>query len=100
MQSAYVGGGCFWCIQALLIRLKGVNKIESGYAGGQTMNPTYKDVCNGKTGHTEVCRIIFDPNIISYSSIISIIAALIYIFMHIHDPTKVTKTQYHSVIMY
>lgn len=68
LSRAVVGGGCFWCVEAVLQRLKGVQKVESGYAGGQAKNPTYESICSGKTGHAEVCRIYFDPNIIQYSS--------------------------------
>lgn len=70
LSKAVVGGGCFWCVEAVLQRLKGVQKIESGYAGGPTKNPTYESVCSGKSGHAEVCRIYFDPNVIPYSSTI------------------------------
>ena len=68
LSRAVVGGGCFWCVEALLQRIKGVQKIESGYAGGPTKNPTYESVCSGKSGHAEVCRVYFDPNVIPYSS--------------------------------
>jgi len=64
LSKAIVGGGCFWCVEAVLQRLKGVHKIESGYAGGQLKNPTYEAICSGQTGHAEVCRIYFDPKII------------------------------------
>jgi peptide-methionine (S)-S-oxide reductase len=72
ISKAVVGGGCFWCIEAVLQRLRGVQKVESGYAGGQVKNPTYQAVCSGQTGHAEVCRIHFDPKVISYSSIFAI----------------------------
>lgn len=68
LSRAVVGGGCFWCVEAVLQRLKGVQKVESGYAGGPTKNPTYENVCSGKSGHAEVCRVYFDPNVIQYSS--------------------------------
>lgn len=70
LSRAVVGGGCFWCVEAVLQRLKGVQKVESGYAGGLTKNPTYESVCSGTTGHAEVCRVYFDPNVIPYSSTI------------------------------
>lgn len=68
MSRAIVGGGCFWCVEAVLQRLKGVAKVESGYAGGPLKNPSYESVCSGQTGHAEVCRVHFDPKIIDYQS--------------------------------
>ena len=68
LSKAIVGGGCFWCVEAVLQRVKGIQKIESGYAGGLTKNPTYNDICTGKTGHAEICRIYFDPKVIDYKS--------------------------------
>ncbi len=67
-SKAVVGGGCFWCVETLLRRLKGVHKVQSGYAGGHVQNPTYKDVCSGNTGHTQVCQVTYDSNIINYYS--------------------------------
>lgn len=68
MSRAIVGGGCFWCVEALIQRLRGVAKVESGYAGGLLKNPSYESVCSGQTGHAEVCRVHFDPKIIDYQS--------------------------------
>lgn len=99
LDSAILGGGCFWCIEAILNDLKGVEKVESGYSGGSVKNPTYEMVCSGKTGHAEVVKITFDPEIISYGKILEI-------FFHIHDPTTLNRqgndigTQYRSVIFY
>ena len=99
LSKAVVGGGCFWCVEAVLQRLKGVHKVESGYAGGEKPNPTYQDICTGKTGHAEVVRVHYNEEAISYKD-------LIYIFMHFHDPTALNKqgydhgTQYRSVIFY
>ena len=98
-ESAVFGGGCFWCIQAIFSRLKGVNKVTSGYAGGKTINPTYEQVCGGRTGHAEVVKIDFDPAIISYHD-------LLQVFFKAHDPTTLNRqgadvgTQYRSVILY
>lgn len=99
LDNAILGGGCFWCIEAILNDLKGVEKVESGYSGGSVKNPTYEMVCSGKTGHAEVVKITFDPEIISYGKILEI-------FFHIHDPTTLNRqgndigTQYRSVIFY
>lgn len=99
LDSAILGGGCFWCIEAILNELKGVEKVESGYSGGNVKNPTYEEVCSGKTGHAEVVKITFDPEIISYGKILEI-------FFHIHDPTTLNRqgndvgTQYRSAIFY
>jgi len=98
-EIATLGGGCFWCLEAVYQELKGVQQVESGYAGGQTVNPTYDDVCGGNTGHAEVVRIAFDPAIVSYREILEI-------FFTIHDPTTLNRqgndcgTQYRSVIFY
>lgn len=98
-QIATFGGGCFWCIEAIFQRIKGVVTITSGYAAGQTINPTYKEVCGGYTGHAEVVQIEFDPNIISYQDLITI-------FMTSHDPTTLNQqgadkgTQYRSIVLY
>jgi len=73
MSRAIVGGGCFWCVEAVLQRLRGVAKIESGYAGGLSKNPSYEAVCSGQSGHAEVVRVHFDPSIIDYRSIFSLI---------------------------
>lgn len=96
---AVLGGGCFWCIEAVYQRLDGVISVESGYAGGTVTDPTYKQVCEGTTGHAEVCRITFDPKVLSY-------ADLLQVFFTAHDPTTLNRqgndvgTQYRSVIMY
>lgn len=99
LSKAIVGGGCFWCVEAVLQRLKGVKKVESGYAGGPSKNPTYKEVCSGKSGHAEVVRVHYDRAILPYHD-------LLYIFMNLHDPTTLNRqgndsgTQYRSIIMY
>jgi len=98
-ESAIFGGGCFWCIQAIFNRLKGVNNVTSGYAGGKTPNPTYEQVCSGRTGHAEVVKIDFDPAIITYHD-------LLEVFFKAHDPTTLNRqgadvgTQYRSLILY
>ena len=99
LSVATLGGGCFWCLDAMFKDLKGVEKVISGYAGGKVDNPSYKDVCSGKTGHAEVVQILFDPEIISY-------ADLLRIFFTVHDPTTLNRqgndvgTQYRSIILY
>lgn len=99
METATFGGGCFWCVEAVIQRLNGVEKVVSGYAGGATKNPTYKEVCTGATGHAEVIQVTFDPAIISYEDLLTV-------FMTTHDPTTLNRqgadvgTQYRSVIMY
>lgn len=99
-EIATFGGGCFWCIEAVIQRLKGVKKIESGYTGGTAPGtPTYREVCSGLTGHAEVVQVSFDPEVISYLELITI-------FMTSHDPTQLNGqgadkgTQYRSVIYY
>lgn len=93
------GGGCFWCVEAQILQLKGVLKVSSGYAGGNTKNPTYKEVCTGLTGHAEVVQVIFDANIISTDELLAA-------FWQSHDPTQLNRqgndvgTQYRSVIFY
>jgi methionine-S-sulfoxide reductase len=93
------GGGCFWCTEAVFEQLKGVEKVESGYSGGKTENPTYGDVCSGATGHAEVIEVTFDPKVISLKE-------LLEIFFVTHDPTTLNRqgadvgTQYRSVIFY
>ena len=71
-ELATLGGGCFWCLETIYLRVKGINKVISGYAGGQTENPTYEEVCSGNTGHAEVVQIEYDPNEISYSTILNL----------------------------
>jgi len=98
-EIATLGGGCFWCLEAVYDQLNGVLNVESGYAGGHVPNPTYEQVCTGRTGHAEVVQVTFDPAIISYREILEI-------FFAIHDPTTLNRqgadvgTQYRSVIFY
>lgn len=99
-QIATVGGGCFWCTEAVFVELKGVEKVVSGYSGGKAPGrPTYREVCSGLTGHAEVVQITFDADVISYKEILTI-------FMTTHDPTQLNRqgadvgTQYRSVIFY
>ncbi len=98
-KSATFGGGCFWCIEAVFERLTGVQSVVAGYAGGTTLNPTYKQVCSGTTGHAEVAQISFDPAKISYRQLVDL-------FWDAHDPTTMNRqgadvgTQYRSVIFY
>lgn len=98
-ETAVLGGGCFWCLEAAFSRTKGVQGVISGYAGGKVANPHYDDVCGGRTGHAEVVEIHFDPKIIGYED-------LLHIFFTIHDPTTLNRqghdvgTQYRSVIFY
>ena len=95
---AVLGGGCFWCVEAVFRDLDGVLSVKSGYAGGHTANPRYKDICSGATGHAEVVRVNYDPARLSY-------ADLLRVFFTIHDPTTPNRqgndvgTQYRSVIM-
>ncbi|MFA6978250.1 MAG: peptide-methionine (S)-S-oxide reductase MsrA [Ignavibacteriaceae bacterium] len=99
IDTATFGSGCFWCSEAIFERVKGVQKVISGYAGGATENPSYEQVCTGKTGHAEVCQILFDPSIVTF-------ADLLKIFWKTHDPTTLNRqgadagTQYRSVIFY
>ena len=99
LETATLAGGCFWCIETIFEDLKGVDKVESGYAGGRVENPTYEQVCAGVTGHAEVVQITFDPSVISYDK-------LLEIFFHIHNPTTLNKQgadegeQYRSAIFY
>jgi peptide-methionine (S)-S-oxide reductase len=96
---ATLGGGCFWCLEAAFDALRSVERVESGYAGGTVPDPTYKQVCSGRTGHAEVVQVTFDPNVISYRE-------LLEVFFTIHDPTTLNRqgadvgTQYRSVIFY
>lgn len=98
-EIATLGGGCFWCLEAVFDRLQGATHVESGYAGGSIRNPTYYEVCSGLTGHAEVVQITFDPAIISFRDILEV-------FFTIHDPTTLnrqggdTGTQYRSAIFY
>ena len=99
MEIATLGAGCFWCIEAILLNVTGITSIDVGYTGGQTLNPTYKMVCEGNTGHAEVAQIEFDSTIISYEDLLNI-------FFGIHDPTTINRqgndvgTQYRSAIFY
>ncbi len=96
-EIATLGGGCFWCLEAVYQQMHGVDKVESGYSGGQGTNPSYEQVCEGTTGHAEVVRIHFDPALTSYRDILEV-------FFTIHDPTTLNRqgndvgTQYRSVI--
>jgi len=98
-EVATLAGGCFWCLEAVYEDLKGVEKVESGYAGGSVANPTYEQVCSGNTGHAEVVQISFDPSTITYHE-------LLEVFFTIHDPTTLNRqgndvgTQYRSAIFY
>lgn len=98
-NTAYFGGGCFWCVEAVFQRIKGVTKVESGYAGGTVANPTYKQVTSGTTGHAEVAAISYDPAVISYKE-------LLYVFLRTHNPTTLNRqgndvgTQYRSIVLY
>ena len=99
LEYATLGGGCFWCIEAIFMEVRGVKSATSGYSGGTVKNPTYREVTTGRTGHAEVVQIAFDPEIISYHDILTI-------FFHLHDPTTLNRqgadigTQYRSVIFY
>lgn len=99
MAQATLGGGCFWCIESAFLQVKGVEKVQPGYTGGDTENPTYKLVCTGTTGHAEVAQLTYDPEVISYRQILEI-------FFTLHDPTQLNRqgndvgTQYRSSIFY
>jgi peptide-methionine (S)-S-oxide reductase len=98
-EIATLGGGCFWCLEAVYDQLEGVESVESGYMGGHVENPTYDEICDGESGHAEVVRVTFDPEVISYRD-------LLEIFFAIHDPTTPNRqghdigTQYRSAIFY
>jgi peptide-methionine (S)-S-oxide reductase len=98
-ETITLGGGCFWCTEAVFEQLKGVEKVESGYSGGSVPNPTYEQVCRGDTGHAEVSQITFDPKVISLKTILEV-------FFTVHDPTTLNRQgndvgrQYRSVIFY
>lgn len=97
-EEIVFGGGCFWCVEALLKNVKGIKSIEPGYAGGHIQDPTYKEVCTDKTGHAEVVKVTFDPMIISLTNILKL-------FFVIHDPTSLNRqgedkgSQYRSIIL-
>ncbi|MEO9035704.1 MAG: peptide-methionine (S)-S-oxide reductase MsrA [Gemmatimonadaceae bacterium] len=99
METATFAGGCFWCLDSVYRELRGITLVESGYAGGHTENPTYKDVCSGTTGHAEVVQITYDPSAISYRDLLDV-------FFTIHDPTTLNRqggdrgTQYRSAIFH
>lgn len=99
MDTATFGAGCFWCVEAVFQQVNGVISVESGYMGGFVKNPTYREVCTGRTGHAEVCRLVFDPAIVSFDD-------LLEIFWQTHDPTTLNRqgadvgTQYRSVVFY
>jgi peptide-methionine (S)-S-oxide reductase len=99
LETVTLGAGCFWCIEAVLDRIKGVESVESGYMGGKLENPSYEDVCTGLTGHAEVVRVKFDPQELPFEKLLDI-------FWQLHDPTQVnrqgpdTGTQYRSAIFY
>jgi peptide-methionine (S)-S-oxide reductase len=98
-EIATLGGGCFWCLEAVYAELRGVEQVVSGYSGGHVPNPTYKHVCTGETGHAEVVQITFDPDAIAYRDLLDV-------FFSIHDPTTLNRqgadvgTQYRSVVFY
>ncbi|MEX2591109.1 MAG: peptide-methionine (S)-S-oxide reductase MsrA [Chitinophagales bacterium] len=98
-EQATFGAGCFWCVEAIFERLKGVSEVEAGYSGGAVKNPSYKEVCRGTTGHAEVARITFNPEVISFET-------LAEVFFYTHDPTTLNQqgndvgTQYRSAIFY
>jgi peptide-methionine (S)-S-oxide reductase len=97
MEKAILGGGCFWCLEAVFEQLRGVQSVLSGYAGGPSINPSYESICTGNTGHAEVVEISFDPDVIAYRQ-------LLEVFFAIHDPCSLNRqgadvgTQYRSVI--
>jgi peptide-methionine (S)-S-oxide reductase len=99
LSVATLGGGCFWCLEAVFEQLRGVDKVESGYAGGSVPNPSYREVCTGDTGHAEVVQVTFDPGALSYRDLLNV-------FFAMHDPTTLNRqgadvgTQYRSVIFY
>ena len=99
LQTVVLGGGCFWCLEAVFDRMEGVTSVESGYMGGHVDRPTYRQVCNGDTGHVEVVRVTFDPAVVGFREILDV-------FFSIHDPTTPNRqggdmgTQYRSAIFY
>ena len=98
-EAATLAGGCFWCLEAVYNDLRGVDKVVSGYSGGDVHNPTYRDVCSGQTGHAEVVQITFDPQVVTFRE-------LLQVFFTIHDPTTRDRqgmdvgTQYRSAVFY
>jgi peptide-methionine (S)-S-oxide reductase len=99
METATLAGGCFWCLEAVYDELEGVQSVESGYMGGKTANPTYADICTGRTGHAEVVQVHYDPAVVSYRDLLDV-------FFTIHDPTTLNRqgndigTQYRSAIFH
>ncbi len=99
LEKVTFGGGCFWCVEAVFDQLQGVESVTSGYAGGHTENPTYKEVCSGTTGHAEVIQVVFDPSVISFDELLDV-------FWTVHDPTQLNRQgndvgeQYRSIILY
>jgi peptide-methionine (S)-S-oxide reductase len=99
IEKATLGGGCFWCLEAVYEELRGVERVESGYSGGHVPNPTYRQVCSETTGHAEVVQVSFDPDVVSYEDILGV-------FFSIHDPTTLNRQgadvgeSYRSVIFY
>ncbi len=99
LQTATLAGGCFWCLEAVFDELRGVESVESGYSGGKADNPTYREVCTGRTGHAEAVQVKFDPGVISYRDLLNV-------FFAVHDPTTLNRqgadagTQYRSAIFY
>ncbi len=98
-ELATLGGGCFWCLEAVFEQLRGVEKVESGYAGGHVPDPTYHQVCTGATGHAEVVQVTFDPAVVSFREVLEV-------FFAVHDPTTLNRqgpdagTQYRSAVFY
>lgn len=99
LETATLAGGCFWCLEAVYLQLRGVERVDSGYAGGSTENPSYEEVCTGQTGHAEVVQISYDADVISFRDLLDV-------FFTIHDPTTLNRqggdvgTQYRSAIFY
>ena len=99
MQTAYLAGGCFWCVEAIFQRVNGVKEVQNGYCNGSTQNPTYEAICTGQTGHAEVLKVDFDESEVSYES-------LLEVFFETHNPTTLNQqgadkgTQYRSAIFY
>lgn len=99
LEQAVLAGGCFWCTEAVFKEIEGVTDVDSGYSGGTKENPTYEEVCTGRTGHAEVVKVTFDPSVISYRDILSV-------FFAMHDPTQMNRqgndvgTQYRSAVFY
>ncbi len=98
-EKITIGGGCFWCVEAVYLEMMGINSVVSGYMGGQIDNPTYEQICTGRTGHAEVIELDFDPDVVSLEQILSV-------FFTVHDPTTLNRqgndvgTQYRSAIFY